>query len=216
MVGLHYLKHAFGLSDELVVQQWVENPYWQYFCGMQFFQHEFPIHPTSMTRFRQRIGEAGCELMLSETVNAGLQSKTIKRSSLDSVTVDTTVMENNVAFPTDSSLLNKAREKLVDLAQTHGLKLRQSYRRVCKYLALKASRYFHAKQFRRGQKALKKIRVRLGRVIRDVERQLVTSPELEPVFDELFYRARTLFYQKKQDKNKLYSLHGLYQQRQGA
>lgn len=207
MVGLHYLKHAFGLSDEQVVMQWVENPYWQYFCGMQFFQHEFPIHPTSMTRFRQRIGEAGCELMLAETVNAGLQSKTIKRSSLDSVTVDTTVMENNVAFPTDSSLLNKAREKLVALAKTHGLKLRQSYQRVCKHLALKASRYFHAKQFRRGQKAVKKIRVRLGRVIRDVERKLTNQTELEPVFDELLYRARTLFYQKKHDKNKLYSLH---------
>ncbi len=47
MVGLHYLKALYGESDESVVDKWVENPYWQYFCGEEVFQHEFPCHPTA-------------------------------------------------------------------------------------------------------------------------------------------------------------------------
>lgn len=163
---------------------------------MQFFQHEFPIHPTSMTRFLQRIGEAGCELMLSETINTGLKSEVLETSSFDSVMVDTTVMVNNVVFPTDSCLLNKAGEKLVSLAKRYGKSLRQTYSRVGKQLAAKASRYFHAKQFKHDNKAVKKIRVRLGRVIRDIERQLSNIPDLEKAFSGLLNRAKKLFVQK--------------------
>ena len=72
MVGLHYLKHAFNESDETVVERWVENPYWQYFCGEEYFRHEMPIDPSQMTRFRDRIGETGCEFMLGLTVLAGI------------------------------------------------------------------------------------------------------------------------------------------------
>src|SRR5690349_18265104 len=68
MVGLHYLKHAFNLSDEEVVYRWIENPYWQYFCGEQYFQHQLPIAPSQMTRFRKRISEKGCEFMLKMTI----------------------------------------------------------------------------------------------------------------------------------------------------
>ncbi len=91
MVGLHYLKHAFDRSDEEVVLEWLENPYWQYFCGEEYFQHQLPIDPSQMTRFRQRIGASGCELMLHQTVLVGLKTKTITRRSFSSVTVDTTV-----------------------------------------------------------------------------------------------------------------------------
>jgi len=77
MVGLQYLKHVHAMSDEAVVRRWVENPYWQYFCGATYFEHQLPIDPSSMTRFRKRIGESGCELILQATVAAGLKSKTI-------------------------------------------------------------------------------------------------------------------------------------------
>ena len=77
MVGLHYLKHTFNESDETVVARWVENPYWQYFCGEEYFRHELPIDPSQMTRFRKRIGKAGCEFMLSLTVVAGIRSQTV-------------------------------------------------------------------------------------------------------------------------------------------
>ena len=61
MVGLHYLKHTFDESDESVVDRLLENPYWQYFCGFVYFQHDFPVHFTMLSKFRKRIGPLGVE-----------------------------------------------------------------------------------------------------------------------------------------------------------
>ena len=130
MVGLHYLKHAFDESDETVVARWVENPYWQYFCGEEYFWHELPIDPSQMTRFRHRIGEAGCEFMLGLTVRIGLATGTVRRTSLSVVKVDTTVQDKAIAFPTDARLYHKARGSLVRMAQGMGIDLRQSYERL--------------------------------------------------------------------------------------
>jgi len=118
MVGLQYLKHLYSVSDDAAVMRWVENPYWQYFCGEEYFQHELPIDPSSMSRFRQRIGEAGCEKILQATVKAGLHSRTIKPAEPKRVSVDTTVQEKAVTFPTDSKLLNRSRERLVKLCRS--------------------------------------------------------------------------------------------------
>lgn len=127
IAGLHYLKHAFGLSDEAVVERWVENPYWQYLCGEEFFRHTLPCHPTSLTKWRNRIGEEGCEWMLSVTIQAGVDSDTVKRSHFQSVTVDTTVQEKAITYPTDGKLYERCRQHLVRLAKRHGLTLRQNY-----------------------------------------------------------------------------------------
>jgi len=78
MVALHYLKYTYNLSDEDVVEGWVENPYWQSFSGMKFFEHEAPIDPSSMTRWRKRIGDAGAEELLKETIHAGLKTKAVR------------------------------------------------------------------------------------------------------------------------------------------
>ena len=93
MVSLHYLKYMYNLSDEDVVAEWVENPYWQHLSGMKFFEHELPINPSSMTRWRNRIGEAGAEELLKETIETGLTMKAVKVSQLARVNVDTTVQE---------------------------------------------------------------------------------------------------------------------------
>lgn len=79
MVGLQYLKHTYNLSDEAVVERWVENPYWQHFCGVEYFQHELPIDPSQMTRYRKRIGAEGCEFLLKATMDAGLSSGAVHR-----------------------------------------------------------------------------------------------------------------------------------------
>ena len=91
MAGLHYLKHMHDLSDEETVERWVENPYWQYLCGFEFFQHQLPIDPSTMTRWRKRIGPDGIEKLLAATVGVAIESGTIKKSSLERIIVDTTV-----------------------------------------------------------------------------------------------------------------------------
>src|ERR1700686_1945045 len=75
MVALHYLKYQHDLSDEEVVALWVENPYWQQFSGMKHFQHRMPIDPSSMTRWRKRLGAGGAEHMLRATIEAGLKMR---------------------------------------------------------------------------------------------------------------------------------------------
>jgi len=130
MVALHYLKYQHDLSDEVVVAQWVENPYWQHFSGMQFFEHEFPVHPSSMSRWRKRLGEAGAEAMLKSTIDTGLKIKVITPLQIERVNVDTTVQTKAVRFPTDARLYERARERLVKTARKQGLSIKQSYERV--------------------------------------------------------------------------------------
>ena len=80
MVGLHYLKYMKNISDELLVETWIENPYWQYFCGEEYFQTEFPIHATSMTKWRNRLGEDDLQQLLEGTIKSAIKTKTIKPS----------------------------------------------------------------------------------------------------------------------------------------
>lgn len=127
MAGLHFLKHMEGLSDEAVVDRWVENPYWQFFCGEEFFQHALPIDPSQMTRWRRRVGEAGMEKLLQATIAAGKTTKTITESSFEKVIVDTTVQPKAVQFPTDARLYRKIHAAILRIAEKEGLTLRQSY-----------------------------------------------------------------------------------------
>ncbi len=126
MVGLQYLKYTFNFSDEQLVYAWIENPYWQYFCGEKYFQHKLPIEPTSMTKWKNRVRDSGLETLLEETVKAGLKMKVIKKTDTKKLVVDTTLQEKNITFPTDAKLCFKACEKLVELASVLGIKLRQT------------------------------------------------------------------------------------------
>ena len=205
MAGLQYLKQAFNESDESVVAKWVENPYWQYFCGMEFFQHRLPIDPSQMTRFRQRIGAQGCEFLLKLTVDAGLATQTVAKASLLVVNVDTTVQEKAIAFPTDARLYHGAREALVRKAEAEGLPLRQSYRRVGKQALVMNGRYAHARQMKRAKAEQRKLRTFLGRVIRDVERK--AGKAIAPALAGLLSVAKRIHAQKRHDKRKVYSVH---------
>ncbi len=208
IAGLHYLKHTYGLSDEQVVRRWAENPYWQYFCGETYFQHELPLNPSSLTRWRQRLGDQGIEVLLSATIDAAIKSKAVKSRDLKRVTVDTTVQEKAIAFPTDSRLYNRARERLVRLAKAHGVPLRQSYVRVGPRLLFKNNRYGHAKQLRRQRRTTAKLKTVLGRVVRDLERKLLEQPEsVRAAFAESMALTKRLLNQQRHDKKKLYALH---------
>ena len=209
VAGLLYLQHVFALSDEAVVARWAENPYWQHFCGETFFQHRLPIDPSSLTRWRNRIGEEGVEWLLTETIKAGKRAGAVKDNDLKRVTVDTTVMEKNIAHPTDARLYETARRKLVGLAREAGLSLRQNYNRLAPRLAGQVGRYAHARQFKRMRKALRRLKGYTGRVLRDIERQLDKVPEgaLKARMEEMIALANRLLAQKVKDKKKLYSLH---------
>ena len=158
VAGLLYLQHTFDASDEAVVNTWVENPYWQYFCGETYLQTELPIDPSSLTRWRKRVGEEGVETLLAASIDAARRGGVIRKASVQQVIVDTTVMPKAIAHPTDSRLLDKSRQHLVKVAQDNGLQLRQNYNRCAPRLAVQVGRYAHAKQFKRMNKAVRTLR----------------------------------------------------------
>ena len=207
MVGLHYLKHTFDLSDEEVVARWVENPYWQYFCGMEYFEYEMPIDPSSMTRWRQRIKSDGMEKLLSATIQTALQQRVISKRDFRHVNVDTTVQEKAVALPTDSKLYHKAREHLVKAAVANGIQLRQNYMRLSKYALVQQGRYRRASQMRRAKREVKKLKKFLGCVYRDISRKIQGHHDLEEKMSPVLEQALRLLNQERHSKNKLYSLH---------
>ena len=128
MVGLHYLKHLYDVSDEVVVATWLENPYWQYFCGGTYFEHHFPCDPTSLVKWRQRVGAQGMHKLLAQTLDTAQRSGLLKAGEVQEVNVDTTVQEKAITFPTDARLYAKARCALVQEAKANNVPLRQSYR----------------------------------------------------------------------------------------
>jgi hypothetical protein len=137
---------------------------YQHFTGETFFQHRAPIDPSSLTRWRKRIGEEGVEWLLTQTIQAGQKAGAIDENSVKRVAIDTTVMEKNIAYPTDARLYERARAQIVALAQQAGVELRQSYARLAPRLALQVGRSAHAKQFKRMRKALKKLKVKISQL----------------------------------------------------
>ena len=204
MVGLHYLKHAFDESDESVVARLLENGYWQYFCGFEFFIHRLPVDPTSMTRWRKRIGPKNMEQLLSETLQTAKREEHLTKQHMERVNVDTTVQEKAIAYPTDSRLYHKARVLLVKAARDRGIPLRQSYLRLGKKALIMNGRYAHARQMKRAKKEQKKLKNFLGRVYRNILRNY---PQPDNQLEELLANAKRLLMQQRHDKNKLYSLH---------
>ena len=205
MVGIHYLKSAYNVSDEGVVEAFLENPYWQYFLGYEFFQHRFPLDPTSLVKWRQRIGPSGLELLLEELLSMAQRMRLIKPGDLRRVTVDTTVQEKAVTFPTDSRLYEKGRELLVRQAMAKGIKLRQSYSRLGRRAAIMQGRYSRAGQYKRAKREERKLKTYFGRVLRDVERKL--SSEQRPEWEALLGLCHRVLQQQRSHKHKLYSFH---------
>ena len=204
MVALHYLKYQHDLSDENVVAHWVENPYWQHFSGERYFRHRLPIDASSMTRWRGRLGEAGAEEMLRETVAAGIKMGAIRAAQLKRINVDTTVQTKAIRYPTDARLYHRCRDRLVKMARRQGVTIKQSYRHVGKKLLLQSSRYAHARQMKRARACTRKLHTQLGRVTREIERQ-VTQPSDK--LAKLLETAHRICAQQRHDKNKVYSVH---------
>lgn len=206
-IGLLLLKHIYGLSDEDVCARWVENPYFQHFTGEEFFRHTFPHERSDLSHWRKRIGDK-LELLLAESLRVAHDSGALATRHLARVTVDTTVQPKNVTFPTDAKLLHAAIRGLNRLARRHGVKLRQSYERVARRAAMMAGRYAHAKQFKRHHREMRFLRIRLGRLVRDIRRRIVDDTALEDAFAAPLARADQIRSQRQRQRGwKLYSFH---------
>jgi IS5 family transposase len=207
MTGLHLLKHMKGLSDEETCAAWLENPYFQGFCGEMHFQHRLPIDRSSMTRWRQRIGANDLEALLAETIAVAVKTKAVSQRQLERITVDTTVQTKAVAHPTDSHLILRAIEWLNRLAKRHGISLRQSFLRLATNARRDVARLLHTGGHKQGLRWLRYMRTWLGRLTRDIRRKIAGDPALEAAFKVVLERAERILGQQPGDRNKLYALH---------
>ena len=200
MVGLLLLKQLENLSDERVVEAWVQNPYYQAFCGMEHFQWQFPCDPSELVHFRKRIGEAGVEKIFQASVLLhGEQA--LERE----VVIDTTVQEKNITFPTDTKLRTKVMRRCWKLAAEENIRLRRSYRRELK----KTLRVIRFSKSTRDKKkvvaAIRRVKTMANALLRDIMRKLPQS-SLAAWQDELALYHKAVN-QERRDTNKIYSLH---------
>jgi transposase, IS5 family len=208
VAGLFILKHLHDLSDEVLCARWLENPYYQFFCGELSFCHKLPFERSSLTHWRQRLGEEQLVALVQESLSVAHRTGALATRDLERVVVDTTVQPKAIAHPTDARLCHRALEKLVDLAKRNGVPLRQSYRRVAKRAVIMIGRYTHAHQFKRARRQLRFLRTRLGRVIRDIRRRIDGNEALKQRFANLLALAhRVRFQDHRQRGPKVYSLH---------
>jgi len=200
MVGCLMLKRLYNYGDETLASAWEMNPYMQYFCGEAHFQHHFPCDPSDFVHFRDRIGEAGIELIFAYSVK--LHGKDAQsRMALS----DTTVQENNTTFPTDAKLAKKIIDKSHQIAQLENVVQRQSYKRTSKRLLRDTFNSSHPKRKKRAQKAQKKLKTIAGRVVRELQNKL--PEEVLPAYLDALTLYKNVLDQEKNDKNKVYSLH---------
>jgi IS5 family transposase len=201
MVGLVLLKYIHNLSDELVVERWIENPYWQYFTGEIYFQKEPPIDPSEFVHFRTRIGDEGAEKILKLTISLFGKEATKEKEVL----IDTTVQEKNITFPTDTKLHRKIIDYCVKIADIEEIQLRQSYKRVVKQLMIDQRFRNHPKRKKKANTAAKKIKTIAGRLVREIERKM--HPDQMAFYTSRFEIFNSILTQTRNSKNKIYSIH---------
>jgi IS5 family transposase len=202
MVALLILKYVRNLSDENLVEQWSENLYYQYFSGEHHFQPSIPCVATELVAFRKRIGEAGIELILKESIRV---NDPPDDGTPTVISVDTTVQEKAITYPTDDKLHKKIIIKCWKIADKEGIDLRQSYTQTVK--KLKAQQRFSRTKggAKAARKADKKIKVIAGRLVRELARKL-SLDGLGRHLAALKLYQRVLA-QKRSDSGKIYSLH---------
>lgn len=221
MIALLYLKHAFNESDEGVVVRWADTPRWQFFGGFAYYEDRLPCDATTLIKFRRLLGDEGVEELLAQTINAAVEMGLIAKSELSRVIVDSTVQQKAIAYPTDSRLLETARDKLVHAAKDAGITLKQTFVKEGTQLSRKAGRYAHAKQFRRMRKAIGRQRTVLGRLAREVERKQEArqmpnhtplAAAVQQALSTTLERAQRIWAQtaakkNREGKGKLYAFH---------
>lgn len=201
MCGLLILKHLRNLSDESVVEQWGENAYFQYFCGMEEFTPSFPCNASELVHFRNRIGKDGIELIFQESIR--VNNKNDDDRHHDTAFIDSTVQEKNVTYPTDAKLHKKIVRQVLDIVRRQGLPLRQSYRFVLKGIYRDQRFRNHPKNRNKALRADRKLRTIAGRLVRELKRNLGDNH----AYDKLLKIFEAVISQKRNSKKKIYSIH---------
>ena len=201
MCGLLILKHLRNLSDESVVEQWSENAYYQYFCGMQEFIPGAPCASSELVHFRHRIGEEGIELIFQESIRVNNEDD--DEHHHDTAFIDSTVQEKNITFPADAKLHKKIVGKVLHLVDKLHLPLRQSYTFVLKGIYRDQRFRNHPKNRKKALRADRKLRTIAGRLVRELKRNLGENS----LYTELIDRFQTILSQRRNSRKKLYSIH---------
>jgi IS5 family transposase len=167
MAGLLMLQRIFNLADEVVVEHWRQNPYYQFFCGMRQFTWDLPCDPSDLVYFRKRIGPEGAEEILKHTVQ--MSGKAAETSV---VVVDTTAQEKAVTYPRDRKLYRRVAESVLALAAAEGIRLRRTYRRTIRRLARQMITGNFPRGIARARRAERRMRIIAGRLLRETKRKL--------------------------------------------
>lgn len=213
MIALLYLKHAFNESDEALVARWADTPRWQFFSGCAYYEDRLPCDATTLVKFRQLLGEEGVEELLAQTINVAVNLQLIQPQELNRVIVDSTVQHKAIAHPTDSGLLETARVKLVGAAKNAGIHLKQTFAKEGVALSRKASRYAHARQFKRMKYTIKRQRTIVGRLQRELQRKAQTiGAAVQEALADTVNKAQRIVAQSAQRRTadgrpKLYAWH---------
>ncbi len=189
------------MSDENLVEQWSENVYYQYFGGEQFYRPTVPCSSTELVEFRKRIGAEGMTLILKESIELNRDDE--DENFGKTISIDTTVQEKNITYPTDDKLYKKIIIKCVSIAQKEGIVLTQTYGKELKKLSIQQR--FKKNGFKIARKANKRVKTIAGRIVRDLERKLVPAAlSLHSTSIELYKKVLA---QQRSDRSKIYSLH---------
>jgi IS5 family transposase len=211
MLGLHLLAYIYNLSEEDACEEWAENPFWQYFCGMKHFRCERPIDRSTMSKFKKRINKEDLEKLLQETLAVANDVGALKSKDVERVAVDTTVQNKAVDRPNEIKLIEDAVHDVARQAKKSGLKLKQNYKRVIRYMAIKASGYAHAGQMKRLKSQLNRMKKILfkqkQRVYNAMENQGKSEEDITEALKDRLHRAKKVIRQKKTDKDKLQVWH---------
>lgn len=202
IVGLLLLKQIYNLGDETVMERWLENPYWQYFCGEIYFQYRFPFDPSDFVHFRKRIGEEGMKRIFQESIH--LFSKEELKQEVKEVRIDTTVQEKNITFPTDRKLYEKVIAYCLRIAEKEGLQLKRTYPREVRKLLAALRFSHHPRQHKKKIKLEKRFYRITVKIYNDLVDKIVPLTE---VHDEILDRMYRVLTQQRNDSNKVYSMH---------
>lgn len=209
VIGAMYLKSMYDCSDKEFVSRWIENPYWQYFCGAEYFEFKGPFDSSSLTKWRNRFSEDDLSNVLKTSIASLEKTGLLTEKEAEVVNVDTTVQDKNVEFPTDRKTLFRVLIELVRQSKSFEIVLRQSYVRVAKKALRISAVYASQKKYKLAKRQERKIRSYVGRVKRDILRKIEGDQVKQEAFAFICGIADRVIEQSKNKraKNKLYSLH---------